>query len=229
MKIVHLRLGGTGCAAAGARRVLRGPARTGAARPEQDAVAVRVGETALELREAAGSPFYHVAFLVPGDRFDAALAWAREHVELLPDTETGEPVFDFTNWDAKAVYFHDPAGSIVELIAHRGIGETGATGRVLAGRAARPLRDRARLRPSFARRRARARARARGLGRHRRGRGAARLRRREGADADSLPGGPALAADGAARRGASGRGDALGSSDGTVLLGDGGRVSVTAS
>ena len=91
-------------------------------------VTVRVGETILELREAAGSPFYHVAFLVPGDRFDAALAWVREHVELLPDTETGEPVFDFTNWDAKAVYFHDPAGNIVELIAHRGVGEAGVTG-----------------------------------------------------------------------------------------------------
>ena len=81
--------------------------------------------------------------------------------------------------------------------------------RVLAVRAARPLRGRARLRPAFARRGARARARARGLGRHRRGRGAARLRRREGADADPLPGRAALAADGPARRGASGRGHAL--------------------
>ncbi len=82
----------------------------------------------LELAPSAGSPFYHFAFLVPGDRFEAALAWARDRVELLPDPETGEAVFDFTNWDAKAVYFHDPAGSIVELIAHRGIGEAGATG-----------------------------------------------------------------------------------------------------
>ena len=82
----------------------------------------------LELRAAAGAPFYHFALLVPGDRFDAALAWARERVELLPDRETGEVVFDFTNWDARAVYFHDPAGNIVELIAHRGIGEGGVTG-----------------------------------------------------------------------------------------------------
>src|SRR6188472_3925413 len=73
----------------------------GSASTESDAggVSVRVGETTLELREATGSPFYHVAFLVPGDRFEAALAWVREHVELLPDTETGEAVFDFTNWD----------------------------------------------------------------------------------------------------------------------------------
>lgn len=95
-------------------------------------VAVEVGETTVELRAASGTPFYHVALLVPGDRFEAALAWARERVELLPERETGDVVFDFTNWDAKAVYFHDPAGSIVELIAHRGVGETGAA-RAFAG------------------------------------------------------------------------------------------------
>jgi hypothetical protein len=97
-------------------------------RQEDGAVAVEVGETTLELRAAAGTPFYHLALLVPGDRFEAALAWAAERVELLPDRETGDPVFDFTNWDARALYFHDPAGSIVELISHRGIAEAGATG-----------------------------------------------------------------------------------------------------
>jgi hypothetical protein len=89
---------------------------------------IEIGESVLELAPSAGSPFYHFAFLVPGDRFELALAWARDRVELLPDKETGEAVFDFTNWDAKALYFHDPAGSIVELIAHRGIGEAGVTG-----------------------------------------------------------------------------------------------------
>jgi hypothetical protein len=48
---------------------------------------------------------------------------------LLPDPESGELVFEFENWSARACYFHDPAGNIVELIAHRGIGETGAHGR----------------------------------------------------------------------------------------------------
>jgi hypothetical protein len=37
-------------------------------------------------------------------------------------------VFDFSNWDARACYFHDAAGNIVELIAHRGVEETGAEG-----------------------------------------------------------------------------------------------------
>jgi catechol 2,3-dioxygenase-like lactoylglutathione lyase family enzyme len=93
-----------------------------------DAFAVEVGESVLELHAVEGAPFYHLALLVPGDRFEAALAWCRERLELLPDRETGDPVFDFANWDAHALYFHDPAGSIVELIAHRGIGGGGATG-----------------------------------------------------------------------------------------------------
>src|SRR5438309_1446303 len=84
--------------------------------------AILAGETRLRFDVEDGDAFYHFAFLVPGDRFDDALAWARERVELLGD------VFDFEAWDARAVYFHDPAGSIVELIAHHGLEEDGRTG-----------------------------------------------------------------------------------------------------
>jgi catechol 2,3-dioxygenase-like lactoylglutathione lyase family enzyme len=92
-----------------------------------------VGETTLEFAPGDGEPFYHFALLAPGDRLPDVLAWARERVELLPDSDSGEVVFDFSNWEAQACYFHDPAGNIVELIAHRGVGEAGATGR-FAGR-----------------------------------------------------------------------------------------------
>lgn len=92
-------------------------------------VAVAVGDATLEFRAGHGCPFYHYAFLVPGDRFDAAHRWAAERVAILPDENTGEEVFDFEHWDARAVYFHDPAGSIGELIAHRGIGASDAAGR----------------------------------------------------------------------------------------------------
>jgi hypothetical protein len=87
-----------------------------------DGDAIVIGETTLRFHSEAGDPFYHFALLVPGDRFDAALAWGRERVELLGD------VFDFEAWDARAVYFHDPAGNIVELIAHHGLAESGRTG-----------------------------------------------------------------------------------------------------
>ncbi|HJQ75410.1 MAG TPA: hypothetical protein VJ814_11000, partial [Gaiellaceae bacterium] len=42
-------------------------------------------------------------------------AWARARVELLGD------VFASDDWDSRAVYFHDPAGNIVELIALEGL------------------------------------------------------------------------------------------------------------
>src|SRR6478672_3873900 len=128
VRIDRLRLGAPAALLPELASLYRSLLTPGPAAPDPSTVSARVGETILELREAAGSPFYHVAFLVPGDRFEAAVAWARAPVELLADAETGEPVFDFTNWDARAVYFHDPAGSIVELIAHRGIGEAGVTG-----------------------------------------------------------------------------------------------------
>jgi catechol 2,3-dioxygenase-like lactoylglutathione lyase family enzyme len=81
-------------------------------------VALSAGADELAFAAAAGDarPFYHFALLVPGGRFAPALAWAREHVQILPGGEDG--VFDFEFWDALACYFHDPAGNIVELIAH---------------------------------------------------------------------------------------------------------------
>jgi hypothetical protein len=87
----------------------------------------QIGATELDFIPSGGESFYHFALLVPGDRFDAAFAWARERVELLP-RQDGELVFDFSFWDALACYFQDPAGSIAELIAHRGIGDAGVTG-----------------------------------------------------------------------------------------------------
>ena len=68
---------------------------------------IDTGETELEFAPGEGEPFYHFAFLAPPEQFD----------ELAGSNE----VFDFANWDAKAFYFHDPAGNIVEIVAHRGL------------------------------------------------------------------------------------------------------------
>jgi hypothetical protein len=91
-----------------------------------DGDAIRLGETLLRFEPGDGEPFYHFAVLVPGDRFGTALGWAQERLELLGD------VFEAEAWDAQAVYFHDPAGNIVELIAHRGLEENGRSGEFAA-------------------------------------------------------------------------------------------------
>jgi catechol 2,3-dioxygenase-like lactoylglutathione lyase family enzyme len=100
--------------------------RLGIDRTDGDHVAI--GVTTLSFVAAEGEPFYHFALLVPGDRFVAALAWAAERVELLPGGAIDELVFRFDSWDARACYFHDPAGNIVELIAHRRVGQNGLVG-----------------------------------------------------------------------------------------------------
>jgi catechol 2,3-dioxygenase-like lactoylglutathione lyase family enzyme len=89
---------------------------------------LQVGETELQLLPSDGEPFYHFALLIPGNRFAAALDWLGDRVQVLPDPETGEVVFDFQNWNGQGCYFHDPAGNIVELTAHRGIGVSDASG-----------------------------------------------------------------------------------------------------
>jgi catechol 2,3-dioxygenase-like lactoylglutathione lyase family enzyme len=93
-----------------------------------DASTVTAGETRLAFVAAEGEPFYHFALLVPGNRFDGALGWARDRVTLLPARDSGDVVFDFDFWDARACYFHDPAGNIVELVAHHGVDETDVAG-----------------------------------------------------------------------------------------------------
>ena len=92
-------------------------------------VAIPVGADVLELVATGDGtdPFHHFALLVPGDRFDASRAWLGERAETLA-RDGGETVFPFDFWDAQAVYFHDPAGNIVELIAHAGMAERGAAG-----------------------------------------------------------------------------------------------------
>jgi hypothetical protein len=81
-----------------------------------------IGATMLVFEPHTGTPFYHFAILLPGDRFTAAETWVRQRVELLGDS------VHFAAWRADSLYFHDPAGSIVELIAHDGKAENGRHG-----------------------------------------------------------------------------------------------------
>jgi catechol 2,3-dioxygenase-like lactoylglutathione lyase family enzyme len=96
----------------------------------KDLLGVRIGKTVLRFTTAPldSKPFYHFALLAPGDRFEAALTWLAERSELLPDPDTGTNVFDFDNWGALGCYCLDPVGNIIEIIAHRGLGESGFGG-----------------------------------------------------------------------------------------------------
>jgi hypothetical protein len=53
----------------------------------------------------------HFAVNVPPDRFEEAVDWARTRAELVEDD------VPFEAWRARAAYYFDPVGNLVELIA----------------------------------------------------------------------------------------------------------------
>ena len=88
-----------------------------------------VGHTTLRFDAARGEePFYHFALRVPRNRFAAAREWFAARTPLLADPASGETTFRFENWKADACYGLDPAGNIVELIAHGELPEEGSAG-----------------------------------------------------------------------------------------------------
>ncbi len=104
-----------------------GGGRTGG--PED--AAVEVGEALLCFTPAPPGerPVYHVAFDVRENKIGKARKWLVERgVELIPDRETGEATVHFKAWNAHAVYFRDPAGNIIELIARHDL-PTGSSGK----------------------------------------------------------------------------------------------------
>ncbi|MEI7585336.1 hypothetical protein [Runella sp.] len=62
------------------------------------------------------NPTYHFAFNIPKNQIESATAWVAERFELIlgPDNET---IANFVSWNAKAVYFYDNNGNILEFIA----------------------------------------------------------------------------------------------------------------
>ncbi len=89
-------------------------------REDGDAVVVEAGKTRLRftVAEAGSEPFYHFAFTIPENKLPRAMEWMESRCPLLYHRRSGGHVVHFRSWDAHSVYFNDPAGNIVEFIAH---------------------------------------------------------------------------------------------------------------
>jgi hypothetical protein len=78
----------------------------------------QVGRTELEFQEVKTIvPFYHFAINIPCNKLDEARLWLKSRVELLWMNDYNSDIANFKGWNAKSVYFFDPAGNIVELIS----------------------------------------------------------------------------------------------------------------
>lgn len=70
------------------------------------------------IRALKNKPFYHFAFNIPENQISDARDWVLSFTDTIK--LNGTEIFDFKSWDAHSVYFYDPAGNILELIArHR--------------------------------------------------------------------------------------------------------------
>lgn len=85
-------------------------------------ITIKAGSTKIkftELKNGSENPFYHFAFNIPENLFAEAKSWISERVDLIKSGDEDE--FDFKSWNAHSVYFYDPAGNIVELIARHNL------------------------------------------------------------------------------------------------------------
>ena len=85
---------------------------------EASSFIVHIGESILRIDQATSNkPFYHFAINIPCNKIEEAREWLKRKVELLWMEDYKSDIANFVNWHAKSVYFFDPAGNIVELIA----------------------------------------------------------------------------------------------------------------
>jgi hypothetical protein len=81
-------------------------------------ITIDIGSTKLVFKQGStADPFYHFAINIPANKIEEAKAWLTGRVELIWIADYKSDIADFVNWHAKSVYFYDPAGNIVELIA----------------------------------------------------------------------------------------------------------------
>lgn len=79
--------------------------------------AIHAGHSKLifESYEGPEDPYYHFAFNIPENQIEDAVDWLQKRTSILLYRQ--KAIVDFPNWNAHAVYFKDPAGNVVELIA----------------------------------------------------------------------------------------------------------------
>ena len=90
----------------------------------EHSIHISCGTTRLIFSAATGgkAPFYHFAINIPHGSIEAAAAWMQDKAELLYMEDYKNVIAEFVNWNARSLYFLDPAGNIVELIARQAIG-----------------------------------------------------------------------------------------------------------
>ena len=84
---------------------------------DENSFRIGIGSSELEFtsENVEGHPYYHFAFNIFANKFEEAKSWVKERVQL--NVRDGEDEVYFSHFQARALYFYDPAGNIVEFIS----------------------------------------------------------------------------------------------------------------
>lgn len=85
---------------------------------EEDYFELRLGNSRLGFRQASQKQdgVYHFAFNIPENQLEAAKQWLSDKGLKILEFENN-PIVDFPNWNAHALYFLDSDANVLELIA----------------------------------------------------------------------------------------------------------------
>ena len=89
------------------------------AKPNSNTVSIEAGKTTSIFKQtgSAEKSFYHFAFNIPSNKIEEAVEWLKNKVDLIWIEDYKNYIAEFTNWNARSIYFPDAVGNIVELIA----------------------------------------------------------------------------------------------------------------
>ncbi|GAB4461477.1 MAG: hypothetical protein OHK0029_26810 [Armatimonadaceae bacterium] len=93
---------------------------------ENETLRIQAGATTLQFQSARSTDDparYHFAFNIPANRLPEAKQWVQSRVALIRD-RNGDDAFFSEEWNADNIYFRDPAGNILELIARHNLENT---------------------------------------------------------------------------------------------------------
>jgi len=83
----------------------------------EESFEVVIGYSTLKLIKKAHATPYHIAFHIPDKQEEIALDWVKERVAIIKSYNN--EIVDFSNWDAKSLYFYDKDENILEFISRR--------------------------------------------------------------------------------------------------------------
>lgn len=91
-------------------------------RESKKRINMQIGTSQLSFQSSPTQAYYHFAINIPAGQIQQAYDFFKSKLTFLP--YQGKDIVEFPHWQARALYFLDPAGNIVELIARDAIAGT---------------------------------------------------------------------------------------------------------